>query len=196
MKITGIAIAALMLLTALPLWTQQSSGAAELEQALQQLLEEKDWSPEELQKLLNEKIDWGREKFQDAELVSTCLAYAKDAAQETSPYEKIQLALSVMTAAQQMRALGFGEPQIIRTALDGTREVLAELAKLQQQRRQDGAETGAAELIRSRFEEQVHAAMKLDARHTVQARDRAERDSRPADLLVPPGPQGPAGPGH
>ena len=197
MKRMGIMIAALLLLIALPLSSQQSAGTGEFEQALQKLLRAEGWSPEEIRALFKEEVDWEQARVRDAEMVATCLAYAKDAEEQIGPYEQVQLALSVMTTAKEMRAFGFGEPQIVRTALNGTREALGELAKLQQQlRTQNGAETGVGELIRSRFEEQVHEAMKLEARHMVQARERAERDSRPGDLLVPPGPQGPGGPGH
>jgi hypothetical protein len=196
MKRMGIVIAALLLLIALPLSSQQSAGTGEFEQALQKLLKAEGWSPEEIQVLFKEEVDWEQAGVRDAEMIASCLSYAKDAEEEIGPYEQVQLALSVMTTAKEMRAFGFGEPQIIRAALNGTREALGELAKPQRLRTRDGAETGVGELIRSRFEEQVHAAMKLEARHMVQARERAERDSRPGDLLVPPGPQGPGGPGH
>jgi hypothetical protein len=60
----------------------------------------------------------------------------------------------------------------------------------------EDAETGAGELIRSRFQEQLESAMHLEARLMVQSRVREEQNSRPGDLLVPPGPQGPRGSGR
>jgi len=197
MKRMGIAVAVLLLLIALPLSSQQAEGSSEFEQALYRLLQRENWRPEELQKLIKDDVDWGQERFQDAEMVSTCLVYAKDTEEEIGPYAQLQMALSVMTMAREMRALGFGEPQIVRTALNGTREALGELAKLQERERvRTGDESGVGELIRSRFQDQLQTAMHLEARNMVQSRVREEQNSRPGDLLVPPGPQGPGGPGR
>ena len=199
MKRVGIAVAAALLLFSLPLWSQQSAAATEFEQALQKLLNEEDWSPEQIQRLIKEEVDWGQERFQDAELVSACLVYAKDTDGQIGPYEQARIALTVMTVAREMRALGFSEQQIIRMSLNGTRDALGELAKLREQvrvRAGEDAETGAGELIRSRFQEQLESAMHLEARLMVQSRVREEQNSRPGDLLVPPGPQGPRGSGR
>jgi hypothetical protein len=194
MKRTVIVLAAVVLI-ALPLSSQQGGGSSELEQTLYELLQKPDWTPEEVQTLIKDEVDWNMAGFQDAETVAACLAYAKQADGEISPEEKVQVALEIMSMAQRMRALGFAESQILRAALNGTREALVELAWLRKQlRSEDGSEAG--ELIRSRFQEQVHDAIKLGARHAVQTRARAEQDSRPGDLLVPPGPQGPGGQGH
>jgi hypothetical protein len=197
MKRTRIAVAALLLLIALPLSSQEAEGSSEFEQAMYKLLQKEDWSPGEIEKLIKDEVDWGQERFRDAELVSTCLVYAKDTDEEMGPYEQLQVALTVKTLAREMRNLGFAEQQIIRTALNGTREALGELAKLQDRQRMRTAEdSGIGELIRNRFQEQLQTAMQLEARSMVQRRVRAEQDSRPGDLLVPPGPQGPGGPGR
>jgi hypothetical protein len=199
LKRVGIAVAAALLLFSLPLWSQQSAAATEFEQALQKLLNEEDWSPEQIQRLIKEEVDWGQERFQDAELVSVCLVYAKDTDGQIGPYEQARIALTVMTVAREMRALGFSEQQIIRMSLNGTRDALGELAKLREQvrvRAGEDTETGTGELIRSRFQEQLESAMHLEARLMVQSRVREEQNSRPGDLLVPPGPQGPRGSGR
>jgi hypothetical protein len=195
MKRTGIlVIAAMALMIALPVSSQQTGGSSEFEQTLYRLLQQEGWSPEELQKLFKEEVDWGEARFQDAELVATCLAYAREVEGKIGPDGQAQLALSVMTMAQEMRALGFGEPQIIRAALNGTREALGELAQLQEtERLRTGEDAGVGEMIRHRFEQQLQTAMQLEARFMVQSRVREEQNSRPGDLLVPPGPQGPGG---
>jgi hypothetical protein len=188
LKRVGIAVAAALLLFSLPLWSQQSAAATEFEQALQKLLKEEDWSPEQIQRLIKEEVDWGQERFQDAELVSACLVYAKDTDGQIGPYEQARIALTV-----------FSEQQIIRMSLNGTRDALGELAKLREQvrvRAAEDTEIGAGELIRSRFQEQLESAMHLEARLMVQSRVREEQNSRPGDLLVPPGPQGPRGSGR
>jgi hypothetical protein len=197
MKRKGIAIAALLLLIILPLSGQEPASAVEFKQALQEQLEAEGWSPEEIRQLLKEEVDWNQARIQDAEMIAACLTYAKDEGGEIGPYEQVQFAQSVMLMAREMRALGFAESQIIRTALNGTREALVELEKLREQERiRTGEDTGIGELIRSRFQVQLETAMHLEARHMVQTRVRAEQNSRPGDLLVPPGPQGPGGPGR
>lgn len=196
MKRLGIAIAVLLLI-ALPLSSQESAAATGFKEALQELLKEEGWSPEEIQKLIKEEVDWNQARLQDFEMVATCWQYAKETEQEIGPYEQVQMALSVMTMAREMRALGFGEPQIIRAALNSTREALGELVKLREQERvRTEEDTGVGELIRSRFQEQLQTAMHLEARHMVQTRVQEEKDSRPDDLLVPPGPQGHGSPGR
>jgi hypothetical protein len=198
MKRTGILVfAAMLLMIALPLSSQQTEGSSEFEQTLYRLLQQEGWSPEELQKLFKEEVDWGEARFQDAEMIATCLAYAKEVEGKIGPDAQAQLALSVMTMAQEMRALGFEEPQIIRAALNGTREALGELAQLHEtERLRTGEDAGVGEVIRHRFEQQLQTAMQLEARLMVQSRVREEQNSRPGDLLVPPGPQGPGGPAH
>jgi hypothetical protein len=197
MKRVGIAIAALSLLIALPVSGQEPEGSPEFERALYRLLQTEDWTPGDIQSLVKDEADWGRARFRDAELITACLGYAKDTDEEIGPREQLQLALTVKTLAQEMRKLGFAEQQMVRTALNGTRDALGELTKLQDRERiRSAGDGGTGELIRSRFQEQLHTAMHLDARNMVQTRVRAEQDSRPGDLLVPPGPQGPGGPGR
>ena len=194
MKRMGIVIAAVMLLSTLPLSSQQVEASYEFEQALQQMLRAESWSLEEIQKLLKEEVDWEQARIRDAQVIAICLAYAKDAGGEIGPYEQARMAMEVMTMAREMRAFGFGEPEILRTSLNGTRGVLGDLEKLREQERlRIGEDNGIGELMRSRFQEQLQTAMNLEARHMVQARVRAEKNSRPGDLLVPPGPQGPGG---
>ena len=94
--------------------------------------------------------------------------------------------------AREMRAHGFGEPMIVRTALNGTREVLEELSRLRVRKEED-TETGVGDLIRARVREELQKALYLETRQMAQARDQEQRKSRPDDLLVPPGPQGPPG---
>jgi hypothetical protein len=197
MKKMGIIVAMALLWIALPLSGQESAPAPEFKQALQELLREGDWSPEEIWELIKEDVDWNQARLRDCEMVAICLGYAEDKDGGIGPEAQAQIALEVMTMAQKMRVLGFGEQQIIRAALNGTREALAELEKLQEQERvRSGEDTGVGRLVRSRFEEQLQTAMHLEARHMVQTRVQEEKDSRPDDLLVPPGPQGPAGPGR
>jgi len=194
MKRMGILIAAVILLNTLPLSSQQVEASYEFGQALQQMLRAEGWSSEEIQKLLEEEVDWEQARIRDAQVIAICLAYAKDADGEIGPYEQAQMAMEVMTVAREMRAFGFGEPEILRTSLNGTRGVLGDLEKLREQERlRIGEDNGIGELMRSRFQEQLQTAMNLEARHMVQARVRAEKNSRPGDLLVPPGPQGPGG---
>jgi hypothetical protein len=194
MKRMGILIAAVILLNTLPLSSQQVEASYEFGQALQQMLKAEGWSSEEIQKLLEEEVDWEQARIRDAQVIAICLTYAKDADGEIGPYEQAQMAMEVMTVAREMRAFGFGEPEILRTSLNGTRGVLGDLEKLREQERlRIGEDNGIGELIRSRFQEQLQTAMNLEARHMVQARVRAEKNSRPGDLLVPPGPQGPGG---
>lgn len=196
MKRVGIALVAVVLFT-LPLWSQESAGAVEFKETLQQLLREEDWSREQIQKLVNEEVDWEQARLRDFEMVATCWEYAKEKDEEIGPYEQVQMALSVMTMAREMRSLGLGEPQIIRTALNGTRKALADLVQLREQERvRTGEDTEVGELIRTRFREQLQSALCLEARVMVQNRVREEQNSRPGDLLVPPGPQGPGGPGR
>jgi hypothetical protein len=71
------------------------------------------------------------------------------------------------------------------------------LVQLQEQERlRSGEDAGIGQLIRGRFEERVETTMHLEARHKVQTRVQEEQNSRPGELLVPPGPQGPGGPGR
>jgi hypothetical protein len=198
MKRTGIlVIAAVLLVIALPLASQESAGSGGFEQALYQLLQKRGWNPENIQNLLNGEVDWERSRFQDAEMMATCLDYAQEVDEEIGPEAQLRLSLELMIMAQEMRALGFGEPQIIRASLNGTRDALGELERLREtEQLRNGEGAGVGELIQSRFRDQLQAAMHLEARHMVQARTQEEQNSRPGDLLVPPGPQGPGGPGH
>jgi hypothetical protein len=198
MKRTGIlAVAAVLLVISLPLASQEAAGTGGFEQTLYQLLQKRGWSPEKIQNLLDGEVDWERSRFQDAEMLATCLDYAQGIEGEIGPEAQLRLALELMILAQEMRSLGFGEPQIIRAALNGTRDALGELERLREtEHLRTGEGTAVGELIQSRFQEQLQAAMHLEARHMVQARAQEEQNSRPGDLLVPPGPQGPGGPGH
>jgi hypothetical protein len=198
MKRIGIlVVAAMLLMTALPVSSQQIEDSSVFEQTLYRMLQQEGWSAEDLQKLFKEEVDWKEARFQDAEMIATCLAYAKEMEGKIGPEVEAQLVLSIMTMAQEMRALGFGEPQIIRAALNGTREAVGELAQLREtERLRTGEDAGVGEVIRHRFEQQLQTAMQLEARLMVQSRVREEQNSRPGDLLVPPGPQGPGGPTH
>ncbi len=186
MKKFAIGVAAVLFLFALPLWSQQSERAPDFVEALHELLEQEGWSPEEIQELIKQNVDWGQAQYKDAETVATCLGYAKDEEEDIGPFEQAQLALAVALMAQEMRLLGFGEQALVRTALNGTRDAIGDLYRL---RKEEGSETGVGDLIRSRFREQLQTAMHVEARHMVQARAQEERNSRSADLLVPHGPQ-------
>jgi hypothetical protein len=195
MKKFGVVLAVLLLLLSLPLWAQQASSAPDFVEELHKLLESENWSPEEVRELIQQQVDWTQASFQDAKTVALCLAYAKDADEPVGPYEQAQIAQAIMAMSREMRALGFGENSILRTALNGTREALGELAELQKQvRNQEDSQTG--DLIRQRIRQELQTAMHLEARHMVQNRVQEQKNSRPDDLLVPPGPQGPGGPNH
>jgi hypothetical protein len=198
MKRTGIVFAVVLLLLAVvPLWSQDSPAAAQFRTTLQALLLSAGLSPQESQNLISDEVDWERARHRDMEMVKTCWEYADQTDGEIGPYEKVRLTLSLMNLAQEMRSLGFGEPQIVRTALNGTRDALGELTKLQERdRARTEDQTGAGELLRSRIQAQLQTAMHEEARSMVQNRVQAEQDSRPGDLLVPPGPQGPGGHGR
>jgi hypothetical protein len=197
MKRAGIAVAAALLLIALPLSSQESAGTPEFQQALQEVLKNEDWSREQIEELIKKEVYWNQAGPQDFELVPICLQYVKETHEGIGPEVQARIAVEVMMMARQMRGFGFGEQQIIRAALNGTREALFELAKLQETERvRTGYDTGIGQMIRSQFEEQLHAAMYLQARHKVKTRVQDEKASRPDDLLVPPGPQGPRVPGR
>jgi hypothetical protein len=195
MKKLVIGFVAVLLLFALPLWSQRSSSAPDFLETLRELLLKEDWSPEEIQALVRQEVDWSQAQVKDAEIVQTCLQYAKDSGEEIGAHEQAQLAKEVAVMAQEMRALGFGEPAIVRTALNGTRDALEELARLRL-RKEEGAETGAGDMIRTRLREELQTALHQEAKQMVQARVGEQRNSRPDDLLVPPGPQGPPGDAH
>jgi len=192
MKKFAIGIAVVLFLFALPLWSQQSAGAPDFLEALRELLQEDDWSPAEIQELIKQEVDWSQAQVRDAEIVQYCLQYAKGTGEQIGAHEQAQLANEVAVMAQEMRALGFGEPAIVRTALNGTREALEELSRVRL-RNEEGTETGAGDLIRARLREELQTASHLETRQLVRARDQEQRNSRPDDLLVPPGPQGPPG---
>jgi len=135
---------------------------------------------------------WSQAEVRDAEIVEYCLQYAKDSGEQIGPLVRAELAVAVAEMAQEMWALGFGEPMIVRTALNGTREVLEELSRVRLRKEAD-TETGAGDMIRDRLREELQAALYLETRQMAQARDQEQRKSRPDDLLVPPGPQGPPG---
>jgi hypothetical protein len=193
MKKIGIGIA--VLLFALPLWSQQSGGAPDFLEALRELLQKEDWSPEEIQELVKQEVDWSQAQFRDAEIVAYCLRYAKHTEEEIGPHEQAQLANEVAVVAREMRALGFSDPEIVRAALNGTREALEELSRLQL-RKEEGAETGAGDMIRERLREELQTALHQEAKQMVQTKVQDQRNSRPDDLLVPPGPQGHSGDAH
>ena len=192
MKKLAIGIAVVLFLFTLPLWSQVADSAPDFQEALRELLQKDAWSPEEIQALIKQEVDWGQAQVEDAKMVALCLEYAKDAEEQTGPYEQAHLAKEVAVMAQEMRVLGFGEPMIIRTALNGTREALEELSRMQL-RKEEGTETGAGDLIRARLREELQTALHLETKQLVRARDQEQRNSRPDDLLVPPGPQGPPG---
>ena len=200
MKRVGIAVAVVLLLIALPLSSQESGAASELPEALQKMLKEEGWSPEQIGELIREQVNWDRVRPQDAELVRACLQYMKETHEGIGPEVQARTAVEVMTMAQKMRALGFEEQQIVRTALNGTREALAEvanLAKLQEKDRLRAEyDTGLGKMIHNQFEQQLQGTMYLQARYEVRERVRDEKASRPDDLLVPPGPQGPRSAGR
>lgn len=181
-----------LFLFALPLWSQVAESAPDFLEALRELLQKDDWSPEEIQELIKQEVDWSQAQVEDAKMVALCLEYAKDAEEQIGPHEQAHLVKEVAVMAQEMRALGFGEPMIIRTALNGTREALEELSRVRL-RKEEGTETGAGDLIRARLREELQTALHLETRQLVRARDQEQRNSRPDDLLVPPGPQGPPG---
>jgi hypothetical protein len=187
-KKLSIGIAVVLLLFVLPLWSQASDSAPDFLEALQELLQRQDWSAEGIQELIKQEVDWSQAQDKDAEMVALCLRYAKDSEEEIGPSEQARLAVTVAVMARDMRALGFGEPAIVRTALNGTREALEELSRL---RKEEGTETGTGDLIRTRLREELRTALHLETRLTVRARDQERQNSRPDDLLVPPGPQGP-----
>ena len=205
MNRSGIGLAAALLVVAMPIWTQAANGEPEFLEELRVLLEKEDWSPEEIREVVEQDADWGRAAPEDAGIAALCLQYARsqgatgpeDSAEqaELQVRMRVRIAEAVMEMAGEMRRLGFDEPQILRAAIGGTREALAELSGLPQREwLQADREGGVAELIRSRFRQELHSAMNLQARHRVQTRVREEKESRPADLLVPLGPQGPGGP--
>jgi len=130
MRKLAIGIVVVLFLFALPLWSQVSGGAPDFPEALRELLEEEDWSPGEIQELIEQEVDWSQARVQDAKMVALRLEYAKDAGEQIGPYEQAHLANEVAVMAQEMRALGFGEPMIIRTVLNGTREALEELSRV------------------------------------------------------------------
>ena len=191
--------AAVFVLFALPLWSQQSRHAEDFLESLQALLEKEDWSSEEIRQLLAEEVDWSRAGADDAVMVAFCLQYARDNEEQIGPHEQAQvrarLAEAVMIMAGQMRSLGFDEQAILRAALNGTREAVNELSQLRERIRSgEDADTGEGDLIRERIRLELQTAMHVEARHMAQSRNREEKQSRPDDLLVPAGPQGPAGP--
>ena len=192
MKKLAIGIVVVLFLFALPLWSQVAESAPDFLEALRELLQKDDWSPEEIQELIKQEVDWSQAQVEDAKMVALCLEYAKDAEEQSGPHEQAHLVKEVAVMAQEMRALGFGEPMIIRTALNGTREALEELSRVRL-RNEEGTETGAGDLIRARLREELQTALHLETRQLVRARDQEQRNSRPDDLLVPPGPQGPPG---
>ncbi|MBN2552150.1 MAG: hypothetical protein JXB06_05245 [Spirochaetales bacterium] len=205
MRTLGIGLVAALLLVAMPLWTQATSDEPEFLGELRGMLEKEDWSPEEIREIVEQDADWSRAAPGDAGIVALCLQYARsrggigpeDSAERTEPQARIRvrIAEAVMEMSGEMRRLGFDEPRILRAALSGTREALDELSGLKQREgSQADMDGGAGELIRSRFRQELHSAMNLQARHRVETRVREEKQSRPADLLVPPGPQGPGGP--
>ena len=200
MKRVGIAVAAVLLLIALPLSSQESVAPSELPEALQKLLQDEGWSPEQIRELIREQVNWDQVRPQDAELVRACWQYAEETHEGIGPGVQARIAVEVMTMAQKMRALGFEGQQIVRTALNGTREALAEIAKLEKLQEKERVRTaydsGMGKMIHNQFEQQLQGTMYLEARHTVRTRIRDEKSSRPDDLLVPPGPQGPGTPGR
>ena len=135
---------------------------------------------------------WSQAQVRDGEIVRFCLQYAKGTGEQISPFTQAQLAYEVAVMAQEMRSLGFGEAAILRTALNGTREALEELSGVRLRKEED-TETGAGDMIRERFRKELRTALHLETRLMVRARDQEQRNSRPDDLLVPPGPQGPPG---
>jgi len=192
MKKLAIGIVVVLFLFALPLWSQVADSAPDFLEALRELLQKDDWSPEEIQELIKQEVDWSQAQVEDAKMVALCLEYAKDAEEQIGPHEQAHLVKEVAVMAQEMRALGFSEPMIIRTALNGTREALEELSRVRL-RKEEGTETGKGDLIRARLREELQTALHLETRQLVRARDQEQRNSRPDDLLVPPGPQGPPG---
>jgi hypothetical protein len=192
MKRVGITVAAVLLLIALPLSSQESASASELPETLQKMLKDEGWSPEQIRALTREQVNWDQAGSEDAELLRYCLRYMKETHEGIGPEVRAGTMVEVATMAQKMRALGFTEQQIVRTALNGTREVLAELEKLQERDRVRTAyETGLQEMIRNQFEKQLQGTMYQQSRHEVRERARDEKASRPDDLMVPPGPQRP-----
>ena len=198
MKRMGIAVAAVLLLIALPVSSQESVAASELPEALQQLLKDEGWSPEQIRELSRDRVNWDQVRPQDAELVRACLQYMNETREKIGPEVKASIAAEVMTMAQKMRGLGFEEQMIVRTALNGTRAAVAELknlVKLQEQERIHTAyDTGMGQMIHNQFEQQLQGTMYLQARYETRERVRDEKASRPDDLLVPAGPQGPGSP--
>ena len=200
MKRMGIAVAAVLLLISLPLSSQESAAASRLTETLQKMLEEEGWSPEQIRELAGEQVNWDQVRPQDAELARTCLRYMKEEHGEIVPEVQARIMVEVTTMAQKMRALGFEEKQIVRTALNGTREAVAGLGdqtKPQDQNRvQTSYDTGLGQMIHNQFEKQLQGTMVQQARYQQRRRAWDERSSRPGDLLVPPGPQGPRSPGR
>ncbi len=192
MKKLAIGITVVLFLFALPVWSQVSDSTPDFLEALQELLRKEDWSPEEIQELIKEEVDWSRARFRDAEVLAYCLRYVKDSEDEIGAHEQAQLAVALVETVREMRALGFGDPEIVRTALNGTREALEELSRLRLSS-EEGAEIGTGDMIRDRFREELQTALRLQTRDMIRTRDQEQRNSRPDDLLVPPGPQGPPG---
>ena len=100
MKRTGIAIAAVLLLIALPLSSQESFAASELPPALQQLLKDEGWSPEQIRELTREQVNWDQVRPQDAELVRAYWQYMEEKHEGIGPEVQARVAVEVMRMAQ------------------------------------------------------------------------------------------------
>jgi len=173
----------LVILAIAPLWSQEQEQKPDFVAELLELLAEEGWSAAQVQALATQNVDWERADGADPEVVALALEFAVSEDEAMGPMEQALLAITVAEAAIEMEAIGIGEMTIALTALEGVRDILAEVKAF---RESEGEMTGQqlAEHIRHRIGEQVvETAARERVEERIQERIRAAKANHPEDFV-------------
>jgi hypothetical protein len=182
--------AAGMLLLAGAGWSEPGDGSPAFLQELQRLLTREGWSAGRIGELAGQPVEWQGLQARDAELVALALRYAASQDGGIGPVEQARIAVQVALMAQQMRSLGYGEPQMLRAALNGVREALqlqARTANGQQSQAASGSGATQGDTLRTRLQEQLQQQLRLascdQAQEQLQARVQEQKRTHTGEMV-------------
>lgn len=151
---------------------QEAQGPVFLRETLQ-LLEQEGWPEQDIEafRIAAQEMNWAESEGAEPEVVALALQLANQEREKLSGSENATLALELAKMTASMKRLGFENRELVRTTLDGTREVMNELAQLRNQIR-EGEEIGTGE--QERIRETVRARIQSKLEEAVKSQNRAK----------------------
>ncbi len=201
-RISVITLISVLLIAALPaaVAAQDTQEEGNFVAELAQSLEETGWSEAEIKELVSaaQELNWEAAEGANSEAVALALNVAErrggdeDEESELSGLEQAQLALETAVATREMEQAGFEERDVVRAALNGARNTIAQI----QSWREGGREGNLGKMIRNQVSEAVRNQARTAERAA--ARERARKAGSPSETSfstsvgeVPGGPGGP-----